>query len=137
MFISKFSVEDWQGNQNKSSVQLARNWQEIAAAINQLNGQYKTLVTLETDGETHMAIGGGDGRYVVYLTFDNDRFYYLVDPSKSNLEETLIVGGQEGVYPSKLCIDIDTTLKAAKTFVEFGSMEKSTVWEQDGVMEAV
>ncbi|NEP58069.1 MAG: hypothetical protein F6K31_13765 [Symploca sp. SIO2G7] len=41
------------------------------------------------------------------------------------------------MYPAKLCIDIDAVLKAAKTFAESGAMEKSVIWEQDGVFELV
>ncbi|MEH2254375.1 Imm1 family immunity protein [Nostoc sp.] len=137
MFISKFSVEDWIGNQNRGSVEQAQNWLEIEAAIKELDGQRKTLVTLETQGETHMAIGGGIQKYVVYVTFDNENFYYLVDLSKSNTDETVIVGGQEGVYPAKSCIDLNTTLKAAKTFAELGIMEESVIWKQDRVVEPV
>jgi Immunity protein Imm1 len=137
MFISKFSVEDWVGNQNRGCIEQAQSWLEIEAAIKELDGQSKTLVTLETEGETHMAIGGGLQKYVVYVTFDNENFHYLVDPSKSETDETVIVGGQAGVYPGKSCIDLNTTLKAAKTFVELGIMEKSVIWEQDGVVEPV
>ncbi|MEH2143913.1 Imm1 family immunity protein [Nostoc sp.] len=137
MFISKFSVEDWIGNQNRGSVEQAQNWLEIEAAIKELDGQRKTLVTLETEGETHMAIGGGIQKYVVYVTFDNENFYYLVDLSKSNTDETVIVGGQEGVYAAKSCIDLNTTLKAAKTFAELGIMEESVIWKQDRVVEPV
>lgn len=137
MFVSKFSIEDWQGNQNKGYVQPVKEWQEIEKEIAQLDGHYKTLVTLEADGETHMAIGGGKNKYVVYLTFDNQHFYYIVEPSKSEIEENLTVGGQEGAYPAKLCIDINTTLKAAKTFAETGAMEKSVIWESDGVVATV
>ncbi|NEP59930.1 MAG: hypothetical protein F6K31_23480 [Symploca sp. SIO2G7] len=137
MFISQFSVEDWQGNQNNGSVQPVRGWQQIEAAINQLDGYHKTLVTLETDRETHMAVGGGKGKYVVYLTFDNEQFHYIIEPSKSDEDETLTVGGQEGIYPAKLCIDLDAALKAAKTFAENGAMEKSVIWEQDEVFETV
>ncbi|MEH2397134.1 Imm1 family immunity protein [Nostoc sp.] len=137
MFISKFSVEDWIGNQNRGSVEQAQSWLEIEAAIKELDGHRKTLVTLETDGETHMAIGGGIQKYVVYVTFDNENFHYLVDLSKSNTDETVIVGGQEGVYPAKSCIDLNTTLKAAKTFAELGIMEESVIWKQDRVVEPV
>ncbi|MEH2012715.1 Imm1 family immunity protein [Nostoc sp.] len=137
MFISKFSVEDWIGNQNRGSVEQAQSWLEIEAAIKELDGHCKTLVTLETEGETHMAIGGGIQKYVVYVTFDNENFYYLVDLSKSNTDETVIVGGQEGVYPAKSCIDLNTTLKAAKTFAELGIMEESVIWKQDRVVEPV
>ncbi|MEH2242511.1 Imm1 family immunity protein [Nostoc sp.] len=137
MFISKFSVEDWIGNQNRGSVEQAQNWLEIEAAIKELDGHRKTLVTLETEGEAHMAIGGGIQKCVVYVTFDNENFHYLVDLSKSNTDETVTVGGQEGIYPAKSCIDLNTTLKAAKTFAELGIMEESLIWKQDRVVEPV
>ncbi len=137
MFISKFSVEEWQGNQNKISVQPATEWQQIEAAINQLDGDRRTLVTLEAEGETHMAIGGGKSKYLVYLTFDNEQFHYVVEPSNLDVDESLVVGGQEGIYPAKLCVDKDTAMKAAKTFSESGAMEKSVMWERNEVAELV
>ncbi|HBL13073.1 MAG TPA: hypothetical protein DD379_17090 [Cyanobacteria bacterium UBA11162] len=137
MFISKFSVEDWVGNQNKGCLEQVQNWAEIETAIKELDGHHKTLVTLEADGETHMAVGGGTDKYLVYLTFDNETFHYLVDPSKPDADERLTVGGQEGVYPAKLCVDIDSAIKAAKTFAELGTMDKSVIWKQDGVVEPV
>lgn len=137
MFIAQFSIEDWLGNQNRSCVEQAQSWQEIEAAIREMDGHNKTLVTLETEGETHMAVGGGTGKYVVYVTFDNESFHYLVDPSKSDMDETVTVGGQEGVYPAKSCVDLNTTLKAAKTFAELGAMDKSVIWEKDEVAERV
>jgi Immunity protein Imm1 len=137
MFVTKFSVEDWVGNQNRGFVEQASNWQEIEAAIRELDGYHKTLITLETDGETHMAVGGGQDRYVVYMTFDNESFHYLVDPSKSDVEESLIVGGQEGFYPAKSCVDLNTALKAARAFAELGAMDESVVWKADEVVERV
>jgi Immunity protein Imm1 len=141
MFISKFSTEDWQGNQNHGFLEEARVWEDIEAAIRELDGHRRTLVTLEAEGETHMAIGGGTGKYLVYVTFDNENFNYLVNPTnlvnptKSDNAETLVVGGQEGIYPAKWCIDLTTTLRAAKLFAEFGTVEKSVVWDRDGVAE--
>ena len=137
MFISKFSVENWEGNRNKGLLEPAQDWTEIEAAIRELDGHRKTLVTLETESEAHMAVGGGTDKYVVYLTFDNETFHYLVNPSESDVDEILVVGGQEGVYPAKLCIDINGSLKAARTFVELGKMDKSLTWERDGVVEPV
>jgi hypothetical protein len=135
MFISKFSIENWEGNHNHGLLEEAKNWEEVEAAIRELDGHCRTLVTLEAEDETHMAIGGGSSKYFVYVTFDNETFYYLVDPSKSDNSETLVVGGQEGVYPARSCVDLSTTLKAARGFAEFGKIEKSVVWEQDVVAE--
>ena len=137
MFISKFSTENWQGNRNKIELHSATNWADIEIAIKALDGKNKTLVTLETEEETHMSIGGGNDKYVVYLTFDNEAFTYLIDPSKSDAEQSLVIGGQESFYPAKLCVDLHKTLKAAKTFAEFGTIEKSVIWEQDQVLELV
>lgn len=62
MFISKYSVEDWVGNQNKGLLKESQNWTDIETAIKDLDGRCKTLVTLETNGETHMAVGGKTGK---------------------------------------------------------------------------
>ena len=137
MFISKFSTENWQGNQNHGSIKEAIDWNEIEAAIGELDGHRRTLVTLETGGETHMAIGGGAGKYLVYITFDNENFSYLIDSTKSGGAEALVVGGQEGIYPGKWCVDLTTTLKAARSFAELGSIERSVLWERGEVAEAV
>ena len=137
MFISQLSTENWVGNQNQGTLEQAINWQQVEMAILDLDARQKTLVLLETEGETHMAVGGGLGRYVVYVTFDNENFHYLIDPSKAEIEETLVVGGQEGYYPAKLCIDLRTTIKAAKTFAKLGVLEKSVVWEKEGILELV
>ena len=135
MFISKFSIEDWQGTQNKGSVQVAKNWQQIQEAIEQLDGRRRTLVTLETDGEAHMAIGRGSTQYFIYVTFDNEEFYYVANPASLEAEESLIVGGQEGIYPSKFCVGQDIAMKVAKTFAELGVMDKSMTWQQDKIAE--
>jgi Immunity protein Imm1 len=137
MFVSKFSTENWVGNQNQGRVESLQDWTNVEASIKDLDGHQKTLVTLETDGEAHMTIGGGTGKYVVYATFDNETFHYPVELSKPDLPESLVVGGQEGVYSSKLCIDLNTALKTAKTFAELGTLEKSVVWERDGIVEPV
>jgi hypothetical protein len=137
MFITKISVEDWIDNQNKGCEIKASIWSEIELAIKSLDGQTKTLVTLETDGETHMSIGGGQGKYVVYATFDNEVFYSLIDPSKSDQHESIVVGGQKGLYPAKSFVDLETVLQSAQKFAEFGEMLNSVVWEQDKIAEMV
>jgi hypothetical protein len=137
MFITKFSIEDWIGNQNKGCVKQANVWSEIELAIRGLDGHNKTLVTLETDSETHMSIGGGQGKYVVYVTFDNEMFYSLTDPSKPETDEFMVVGGQESLYSAKSCVDLIGALQAAEIFAETGKMLESVVWEKDKIAEMV
>jgi Immunity protein Imm1 len=145
MFISKYSIwqsqryanENWESNRNNGLLQEAKDWPEVETAIRELDGHHRTLVTLETESETHMSIGGGNGKYFVYTTFDNENFNYLVNRSNSDKTETLVIGGQEGLYPARSCVDLTTTIKAAKVFAELGIIEKSLEWEGDGIPEPV
>jgi Immunity protein Imm1 len=137
MFITKFSVENRNKNQNQYLTKQASFWSEIESAIKSLDGHTKTLVTLETDGEAHMSIGGGQGKYIVYATFDNEIFYSLIDPSKSNQKEPIVVGGQKGVYAARSCVELETVLQSAQNFAEAGEMLQSAVWEKDKVAEMV
>jgi len=139
MFISKFSSEDWQNNQNNEVLHPAKNWQEIEKVIRELDGKHRTLVILETDGEAHLSIGGGPDKFIVYLTFDNETFYhllnraYLLDPSKSKSKENIIVGGQAGLYATKLCVGMDTAIQVAETFAQFGEKDRSYIWKKEGI----
>jgi Immunity protein Imm1 len=137
MFISKYSVENWESDRNNGLLKEAKDWTEIETAIRELDGHQRTLVTLETEGEAHMSIGGGNGRYFVYTTFDNENFNYLVNRANSDQTETLVIGGQAGIYPAKSCVDLTTTIKAAKVFAELGTMERSVSWEREGIPEPV
>ena len=91
----------------------------------------EALATLGAS-DTYMTIGGGGaGKYVVSATFDNINFYNLVDLSKPDKTEKLVVGGQEGIYPSKMCVDLLRCLLVARTFLESGKLDPLVSWEED------
>lgn len=132
MFVSNLTRENWVDNKDEGDFIENPSWQEIETAILELNGKSKTLVTLGADEETYMSIGGGEaGKYIVNVTFDNISFYNLVNFSKSEQIEKLVVGGQVGDYPEKMCMNLQTVLLATKTFAELGKLEKSVNWEEE------
>jgi hypothetical protein len=92
MFISKYSIENWESNRNNGLLQEAKDWPEVETAIRELDGHHRTLVTLETESETHMSIGGGNGKYFVYTTFDNENFNYLVNSAPSEIGIGTVAG---------------------------------------------
>jgi hypothetical protein len=115
-----------------------QDWSQIEAAIRELDAKSKTLVTLGVDDETYMTIGGGGaGKYVVSATFDNMSFHNLVDLSKPDETQKLIVGGQEGIYPAKVCVDLLPCLVAARTFAESGKLDTLLDWQEDESLVAV
>ncbi|MHC5595710.1 MAG: hypothetical protein ACYTXC_07045 [Nostoc sp.] len=130
--VFKLSAEKWVSNSNQGELIKDPNWIQIEAAIRELDGKSKTLVTLKADDETYMNIGGGNlAKYVVTATFNNKRFDVLVDLSKSDEIETLVVGGEEKNYPVKMCGDLLHCLVAARTFTESGKLDALLSWEED------
>jgi hypothetical protein len=138
MFVVDLSVEKWVGNRNQGEFIEHPDWNQIEAAIRELDGKSRTLVTLGVDDETYMTIGGGEsGKYVVSVTFDNISFHNLVDLSKPDETEKLVVGGQEGIYPAKMCVDLLRCLLAARTFAESEKLDSLLVWQEDESLVAV
>ncbi|MBD1809284.1 hypothetical protein H6F98_28060 [Microcoleus sp. FACHB-SPT15] len=138
MFVLDLSVEKWVGNRNESDFIENPDWNQIEAAIRELDGKSKTLVTLGVDDEAYMTIGGGEsGNYVVSVTFNNMSFHNLVDLSKPDATEKLVIGGQEGIYPAKICVDLLPCLLAARTFTESGKLDTLLSWQEDESLVAV
>jgi len=79
----------------------------------------------------YLAVGGGNGRYLVTGSIANERFPTVVDPAKSSdIREFLLVGGQEGDYPAHWILDLDTALRAAKHFYNTNLFEGGGLrWE--------
>ncbi|WP_435025666.1 Imm1 family immunity protein [Nostoc sp. CALU 1950] len=130
--VFKLSAETWLTNSNQGELIKDPNWLQIEAVIRDLDGKSKSLVTLKSNDETYINIGGGKSdKYVVTATFNNTKFYVLVDLSKSDEIETLVVGGEEKNYPAKMCVDLLHCLVAARTFTESGKLDALLDWEED------
>ena len=132
MFVLNRSAENWVGNQDECELIESPTWSQIEQAIRELDRKSKTLVTLGADDECYMSIGGGEsGKYIVNVTFDNVRFHNLVEPSKPDAIEKLVVGGQEGNYSARMCVSLETALLAAQTFTASGELQISLSWEEE------
>lgn len=132
MFVVDLSIDKLVGNKDEGTFSENPTWQQIEATICELNGKNQTLVTLGSDEESYMSIGGGEaGKYIVNVTFDGVTFYNLVDRSQTDRVESLVVGGQLGNYPAKLLANLDSVLLVAKSFAQTGKLEESLTWEED------
>ncbi len=122
----------WDGARNTESVITAPTWEMVSEAIKGLDGNVRTLVTIVLEPLSHMTIGGGgdNGLYIVQATEDGERFHLATREdvtSPSNV--TIKAGGQNGDFPARRCVDLDTALRAAETFVETGQLETAIKWE--------
>lgn len=118
---------------NSGTERLNPSWEEIEQAIRQLDGDRRTLFTLGLSDPPvpHMSIGGGGcGLYIIYATEDNLTFNTLVNPDSPPGKCTLIAGGQPGRYDRKLCVELKSALRAARTYAETGKCDSELVWQR-------
>lgn len=131
MFVVDMTTEKWVDNQNEADLIENPSWNQIETAIRELDGEKHTLVTLGINEDIYMSIGGGENKYIVTATSDNLNFYVLIDATKFQQVETLVVGGQKGNYPANQCVDLLRCLLAARTFTELGKLDSLLIWEED------
>lgn len=103
---------------------------DLDRALEQLDGETFTLLTIGGDGEQHMGIGGGKGRYVVYATFDNEEFWNLLCAQPREGVIFLTAGGQEGDFPARQVVDLEQARAAAQTFLLHGQLDQGQRWEK-------
>lgn len=134
MYVTRLSLDDWDTGDGEGAEIANPELEDIDAAIRGLDGDRRTLAILAVDGsDTHMAVGGGErGTYIVYVTYNNEEFFNLIDPDAPSSEDkvTLYIGGQEGDYATKYCVNLGIALQAAVGFAVDGSLDRSLAWER-------
>ncbi|QWT22141.1 hypothetical protein KPL74_09050 [Bacillus sp. NP157] len=103
-------------------------------ALALLDGKVHTLAVLEGAGDhwPKLTIGGREGAYVVmYARSGADAGWWDLH-SDGSAEEfvTLVIGGQDGDYPSDLLNSRAAMRRAASHFFETGEMDPSLVWRK-------
>lgn len=128
MPIWTLSRDLWRGNRNHEEVTEAPPWAAIESAIRALDQKERTLVMLYESDEKYMAVGGGAGSYVVFVTIDGRSFVKLIEDSAPTGRAAVVVGGQRGEYPRNESVPLEAALRAARTFADLGSIEPSLIW---------
>jgi len=117
-----------QGGGDSGEVIESPSSAEIEAAVRALNQKERTLVMLYQSPEKHMAVGGGNGQYVAYITEDGRSFSKLVSSTPDTGTLCLVVGGQVGDYPRSQCVSLDEVLRAVREFADRGFPNPELRW---------
>jgi hypothetical protein len=102
---------------------------DLDSAMDRLDARIYTTLIIAASGQEHMAIGGGDGRYIVYWTRDNEDFKVLVRPEAEESAQLVNVGGQPADYPAKQIVDITQARAAAHLFFLRQQLDPAQTWE--------
>jgi hypothetical protein len=103
--------------------------ERIEELVRALDAETRTQVILAAGDEVpHLAIGGGDGCYIVEATWDNLEFHRAAAPEPEPGEVELVVGGQRGSFRRELCVGLEEALVAALAFATTGALARELRW---------
>lgn len=97
-------------------------------ALNKLDARNFTMLTLQGKGETHLVVGGGDGRYVVCVSLAKDEFWNLLSLDPAEGVVLLNAGGQEGEFPARQVVGMKQARDAAQFFLATCQLDSTQKW---------
>jgi hypothetical protein len=129
MTVALMVTDEWHDVRNVEHEIEKPSMDAIERAVRALDASTRTLVLLMLENETHMALGGGSGQYIVYITPDNSYFNQLTSDAETGADPVVLcVGGQEGQYERRFVVGLDAALRAAQHFAHFGTTDPQQKW---------
>ena len=125
MTIERLVVSYWGKAPIPTRIVGNPTWQQVESAIRALDAaDYNDIMMIPVVANegTWLAVGGGAGRYVVTGSIEHNRFPTVVREPGIGLKrheeenEMVMVGGQEGDYPRRWIVDLETAMRAARAF---------------------
>jgi len=122
-------------NRNRANRRAIKNptWKQVRATILSLDAaRHSDMAIVAADGSS-MVIGGGLGRFTIATQCGRESQAVLpaslIDPSRGNDQEEIIVSGCRTLLPAQYIVDEKRTLRAAQRFYQDGGLEPSLEWE--------
>ena len=109
-------------------------WDNIEQAIRRLDGKKNTEVIFGPGGEDRYMLvsGGNNGQYIAIITYDNETFHNIIDPSKADdALVNLVCGGQAADFSARQVNSLEPVLKAANSYAVAGEVDKSLDWSKN------
>jgi hypothetical protein len=126
----QIDIDCWDGLQDCGWCIDPASLRDLDQALERLDSRKYTMVMILGEGEQHLTVGGGSGRYVVYATFDNEEFWNLLCADLKDGMVALNIGGQEGNYPARQVVDLEQARAAGRFFFERRQLDPAQHWER-------
>ena len=121
----------WRDSSVEDIVLASPSWDEVADAIERLNGAtFNDLFLQLADAvaETCLVVAGGPDAFLVFVCVANQEFHEAIDPSAGDGSVTMVVGGQQSTFRRRELIDREHALVAAHTYFDTATLDASITW---------
>jgi len=134
MAIHALVIEDFERKPGLMNLkQLAPSWEQVQAAIRQLEGEKRSLIMLcaSEDCSEFMGVGGGDGgRYCCFIVDANGDEYGLIDPSLDDTQPTKFLMGEISTRPRNELVATHQVLDATKWYFHHAVLHPQMKWRR-------
>ncbi|WP_138486886.1 hypothetical protein [Stutzerimonas nosocomialis] len=126
----KLFIDDRVANRSSDVELECHNYEQAIAALERLNGQEHTLLSIERVDGWQLCVGGGGSDFVVNLSSQCDENFTLLNPDGDGGSMVeLCAGGQFSEFSRSIVVDKVEVSKAIYSFFLRKEMELN--WERD------
>lgn len=129
--VSRLITDEWSGLVCKEVEGRLPSWEAVEGAVRALDAKVKTILSLYKDEDSYITVGGGAGRYVVYVS-EAQEIWNLLCNSGTDLKGKVVlcIGGQDGDFPARQVVNLPAALAAIRTFFHAGKIDPLLPWER-------
>ena len=125
----KLITENRQGSGNEESINADPNFNSLNVALNELNGEFHSLLTVELASGVVLHIGGGPNEYMSQILNGDTCMLAIGSLKKVGMTE-LIVGGQSSEFESRVILSYEQARDILLVFYHGDGVHTTTVaWE--------
>jgi immunity protein Imm1 of predicted polymorphic toxin system len=117
------------GDRMETSIVAAPTADDVVSALRSLDQRRHTEMCVLDGGGAYIAIGGGGGRYHVYVAaYDHDDRIVLQAPDAGDGHEDLVVDGRRQRFAARDVVDLDCAAVAVLEFLRSGRPHPDLPW---------
>ena len=128
MFITSMTVEVIGERPDLTKVPNP-TWQNVESAIQSMNGDQRSIVTLDAPDGSFMAVGGGEnGIYVCFVVDSSGSELRLLGSPAASTGTVGVYMGQQNIRSRREVADLATVLAVANLFAMEGELSANHQW---------
>lgn len=132
-----FTLELWSRLGKRSTP--VPSWPDVERVLHSLDGETRnTLFLGNPESTAGLIVGGGPERFMVWVQqWDLTGEELSIDTATdrhapSGLVRFTLDNGELGEYPLSITVDLESAIRAARTFFERGELDDNLTWEHQG-----
>jgi hypothetical protein len=125
----RLEVDVREGDRAEASIVAAPSIDDVVAALGSLDQGRHTEMTVVDGSGAYITVGGGSGRYHVYMgAYDHEDRIVLQNTAGDDAEEELVVDGRPTRYAAREVVDLDAATLAVREFLRSGRPHPDLTW---------